>query len=110
MKITNEVERFRENRDWNQFHNEKDLAISISLEAAKLLECFQWKTNTEVLDLGIDNIKEELSDILIYSVMMANNLGLDVVGIIREKLIINDKKYPVFKSNGNKAKYDEYKW
>ena len=69
------VKQFREERDWRQFHNEKDLAISISLEASELLELFQWKNSEEVTETKLERIKEELADVLIYSYMMADNLN-----------------------------------
>ncbi|CRH22241.1 MazG nucleotide pyrophosphohydrolase domain protein [Carnobacterium maltaromaticum] len=86
------VKQFREERDWRQFHNEKDLAISISLEASELLELFQWKNSEEVTETKLERIKEELADVLIYSYMMADNLNLDIETIITEKLIKNNEK------------------
>ncbi len=100
------IDDFRDTRDWRQFHNEKDLALSIVLEAAELLENFQWKSSEESLAENCENIKEELADVLIYSLMLASNLKLDVGEIIRCKLKNNDEKYPVSKARGNKAKYD----
>lgn len=90
-----------------QFHNEKDLAISISLEASELLELFQWKQPEEVTTTQLERIKEELADVLIYSYMMADNLNLDIDTIIEEKLEKNNQKYPVEKSKNNKEKYTE---
>ena len=103
------VKQFREERDWRQFHNEKDLAISISLEASELLELFQWKNSEEVTETKLERIKEELADVLIYSYMMADNLNLDIETIITEKLIKNNEKYPINKSKGNKSKYTDLK-
>lgn len=101
------VKQFRKERDWRQFHNEKDLAISISLEASELLELFQWKNSEEVTETKLERIKEELADVLIYSYMMADNLNLDIETIITEKLIKNNEKYPINKSKGNKSKYTD---
>jgi NTP pyrophosphatase (non-canonical NTP hydrolase) len=101
------INKFRDDRDWRQFHNEKDLAISISLEAAELLELFQWKSPEEVRENSIERIKEELADVLIYSHMLASNLDLDIDEIIEAKLEKNNIKYPVDKSKGNKEKYTE---
>lgn len=106
-KIEKLVNEFRDNRDWRQFHNEKDLSLSIVLEASELLENFQWKTSEEALDKNLDNIKEELADVFIYSFMLASNLGLDVEEIIKDKLKLNDSKYPVKKAKGRKDKYDK---
>ena len=103
----NRINQFRDDRDWRKFHNEKDLAISISLEASELLELFQWKNSEEVVERSLNEIKEELADVLIYSLMMADNLNLDVEDIIKEKIEINTKKYPIELSKGNNKKYTE---
>lgn len=103
------VNDFRDARDWRQYHNEKDLALSISLEAAELLELFQWKSAEEVRETNVERIKEELADVLIYSYMMADNLDLDIDEIIDAKLKKNDEKYPVNKSKGKNDKYTELK-
>lgn len=108
MKSTIEmINQFRDERNWRQFHNEKDLAISVSLEASELLELFQWKSSEETVSNKLPQIKEELADILIYSLMIADNLDFDVEKIIREKLILNAKKYPVSQSYGSNKKYTE---
>lgn len=101
------VNQFRDERNWRQFHNEKDLAISISLEASELLELFQWKQPEEVKETSLERIKEELADVLIYSYMMADNLQLDLDEIIEEKLAKNKLKYPVETSRGQRKKYTE---
>ncbi|RXW94732.1 nucleotide pyrophosphohydrolase [Enterococcus faecium] len=110
MNSMEKVNQFRDERNWRQFHNEKDLAISISisLEASELLELFQWKTPEEVKETQLERIKEELADVLIYSYMMADNLQLDLDEIIEEKLIKNNLKYPVEKSAGVRKKYTEF--
>ena len=87
MKSTiDKINKFRDDRDWRKFHNEKDLAISISLEASELLELFQWKQSEEVTTKSLNRIKEELADVFIYSIMLADNLGLNIEKIIDEKL------------------------
>lgn len=106
-ETVNEINRFRDERNWRQFHNPKDLAISISLEASELLELFQWKTNEEVVEAKADALKEELADVLIYCSMLADDLGLDMDTIVMEKLKKNAAKYPVEKSRDNKRKYNE---
>ncbi|MFD1472088.1 nucleotide pyrophosphohydrolase [Companilactobacillus mishanensis] len=103
------INKFRDDRNWRQFHNEKDLAISISLEASELLELFQWKQSKEVVEKKPEQLKEELADVLIYSYMMADNLNLDIDEIIESKLEKNNKKYPVDKSFGNNLKYNQLK-
>ena len=105
MKSTiDKINKFRDDRDWRKFHNEKDLAISISLEASELLELFQWKQSEEVTTNSLERIKEELADVLIYSMMLADNLQLDIEQIIEEKLEKNKAKYPVKLSKGNNKK------
>lgn len=104
-----EILKFRDERDWKQFHNPKDLAISISLEAAELLEIFQWSAEDVVCHEKMDRIKEELADVINYCVLMADACGLDLDEIIREKIKKNREKYPVEKSYGSKEKYTELK-
>ena len=93
-EIIEKINKFRDERDWRQFHNEKDLAISISLEASELLELFQWKTAEVTVSEKLPQIKEELADVLIYAFILADNLNLDVEKIIADKIVINSKKYP----------------
>ncbi len=102
------INKFRDDRNWRQFHNEKDLAISISLEANEFLELFQWKTSDEAIG-NTERLQEELADVFIYSFMMADNLGFDVKEIIGEKLAINELKYPIEKCIGKNSKYTDYK-
>lgn len=103
----NMVLKFRDDRDWKQFHNPKDLAISISLEAAELLEIFQW-TGSDVTDDGKkDKIKEELADVVNYCILMADACGFDLDKIVQEKISINNKKYPIDKARGSSLKYNE---
>ena len=102
-----QILKFRYDRDWKQFHNPKDLAISISLEAAELLEVFQW-SGTDVSNEGKqEKIKEELADVLNYCVLMADACGLDIDEIVQEKIKINNEKYPVSKAKGKKEKYNK---
>ena len=105
----NEVLKFRDDRDWKQFHNPKDLAISISLEAAELLEVFQWSADDLECDGKIEKIREELADVLSYCVLMADACGLDMDAIVKEKMKRNNEKYPVEKAFGSKEKYTELK-
>ena len=106
-ELMNRINQFRDERDWRKFHNEKDLAISISLEASELLELFQWKKSEEVVEKSLQEIREELADVFIYSFMMADNLNLDVDESIKSKLDLNEQKYPVEKSRGSNKKYNE---
>lgn len=103
----NKILKFRDDRDWKQFHNPKDLAISISLEAAELLEVFQW-SGADVSNEGKqDKIKEELADVVNYCVLMADACELDLDEIVQEKIKTNERKYPVEKAKGRRDKYDK---
>lgn len=98
---------FREERDWMQFHNPKDLAISISLEAAELLENFQWSgANLEVSDKR-DAMTEELADVAIYCIYLADALGINLADAVSAKIDANAEKYPVDKARGSSRKYTE---
>ena len=103
------IKRFRDDRNWSQFHNPKDLAISISLEAAELLEIFQWSADDLECIEKTQKIREELADVLSYSVLLCDRLGLDMDEILQAKIKRNEEKYPVEKAYGNKAKYTELK-
>lgn len=108
-ELIKKITAFRDERNWTQFHNPKDMAISISLEASELLELFQWSGgDTEVYEKS-EQMREELADVLIYCIMMADVLGLDIQEIIEEKLQKNAARYPVKESYGNKQKYTELK-
>lgn len=98
---------FREERDWAQFHNPKDLAISISLEAAELLEAFQWSGSDLSVPAKRDRMTEELADVAIYCAYLADALGVDLAKAMSDKIDANACKYPVEKSRGNSRKYTE---
>ncbi len=95
--IMDKINAFRDEREWRPFHNEKDLALSVTLEASELLEIYQWKTAEEG-NKDREHLKEEIADVLIYSYMLADNLGFDIDTIIEEKLKKNALKYPVDKA------------
>ena len=103
------IKKFRDDREWSQFHNPKDLAISLSLEASELLEVFQWSAEDVSSDGKLDKIREELADVLSYCILMADACGLDMDEIVQAKVKKNAEKYPVEKAYGNKAKYTELK-
>ncbi|GFO84178.1 MULTISPECIES: nucleotide pyrophosphohydrolase [Anaerostipes] len=109
QETIDQVLKFRDDRNWKQFHNPKDLAISISLEAAELLEIFQWSGEDVYCKEKMDQIREELADVLNYSILMADACGLDLDEIIRDKVKKNNEKYPVEKAYGSKEKYTELK-
>ena len=98
---------FRDEREWAQFHNPKDLAASISIEASELLECFQWSGSDTSADGREQRLREELADVLIYSIYMADAIGADIPQIIDEKLRLNAAKYSIDRARGKSAKYTE---
>ena len=105
--VISKILRFRDNRNWKQFHNPKDLAISISLEAAELLENFQWSGTDLNVPAKTEKVAEELADVLIYCTLMADAMGLDITEIVSDKLKKNSEKYSVDKSFGSSKKYTE---
>lgn len=107
QETIDKIIKFRDERNWKQFHNPKDLAISISLEAAELLEVFQWSTEDVRCEEKMDKIREELADVVNYCVLMADACGLDLDEIVQEKIKRNNEKYPVEKAYGCKEKYTE---
>lgn len=107
QETINQVLKFRDDRNWKQFHNPKDLAISISLEAAELLEVFQWSADDVICENKKDKIREELADVLNYCILMADVCGLDMDEIVQEKIKRNNAKYPVEKAKDSAKKYDE---
>lgn len=109
QETINEVLKFRDDRNWKQFHNPKDLAISISLEASELLEVFQWSATDVVCENKLEKIKEELADVVNYCILMADTCGVDLDEIVSEKVKRNNEKYPVEKAFGSKEKYTELK-
>lgn len=103
-EITKALIDFRNERDWEQFHNSKDLALAISIEAGELLEAFLWKRHE---DANVDKIKEELADVIAYSLLLAEKYNLDIKEIVLDKIKRNAEKYPVEKSKGTAKKYNE---
>ena len=96
------IRAFTTDRDWDQFHTPSNLAKSICIEAAELLECFQW-SDTEY---DLEHVKEELADVIVYCQDLADKLGLDVDEIVNMKMTQNERKYPVDKARGQADKYD----
>lgn len=104
------VVQFRDDRDWKQFHNPKDCAISLSLEASELLEHFQWKGKEEIEEYVVshkEQIGDELADVLYWVLLLSNDLRIDIADTFVRKLEKNDAKYPVEKAKGKKTKYSE---
>ena len=103
-QIMQELIKFRDERDWEQFHNPKDLALAINIESSELLEEYLWKTSNEA---NKENIKEELADVLSYSFLLAEKYGFDVKQIVLDKIKKNGEKYPIDKSKGTSLKYNK---
>jgi len=103
-KITEALLEFRDKRDWAQFHNPKDLALALNIEAGELLESFLWKSSEQA---DIDKVKEELADVFAFAFLLADEYGFDVKQIVLEKIEKNALKYPVAKAKGVAKKYTE---
>ena len=104
------LRRFADERDWGQFHSPKNLARALSVEAAELLEHFQWLTEDESFELGVDKlaeVAEEIGDVLIYLVRLSDRLGIDALAAARDKLEKNREKYPADRARGTAKKYSE---
>ena len=107
-KLINQIVEFRDERDWKQFHNPKDLAISLVLEAGEVLEHFQWKSVEEMNEYVISNkldIAEELADVMYWVLLMSKDLNIDIKKALEEKLQKNREKYSINKAKGNHKKY-----
>ena len=103
QEIYDELKKFQTEREWKKFHTPENLAKSISIEAAELLEHFQWGK-----EIDVDGVEEELADVLIYCIYMADAMDFDIKEIILDKIKKNAVKYPVDKSKGNSLKYTEF--
>jgi NTP pyrophosphatase (non-canonical NTP hydrolase) len=104
QEITAALLKFRDERDWAQFHNPKDLALALNIEAGELLEAFLWKSSEQA---NLDQVKEELADVFAFAFLLAEQYGFDVKQIVLEKIAKNALKYPVEKSKGVAKKYTE---
>lgn len=106
--LTNRIIAFRDARDWKQFHNPKDLALSLVLEAGEVMEHFQWKDNEEMERYVKENnitIGEELADVLYWVLLMSHDLDINVLEALEKKIVKNEEKYPIEKARGNHTKY-----
>lgn len=109
-RLSRDLRRFAEARDWEQFHSPKNLAMALAVEAAEVMEHFQWLEGLESSRLPakrLEEVRAELADVLIYLIRLADRLGVDLVAAARDKMAANERRYPVGKSRGNKRKYDE---
>src|SRR5690606_31016278 len=109
-QLQQQLVQFRNERDWQQFHNPKDLSLSLTLEAAEVLEHFQWKNGDEIEDhiqANKDDIGEELADVLWYLMLLADGMNIDLGHVLEQKLDKNQRRYSVDKAKGNHKKYTE---
>jgi NTP pyrophosphatase (non-canonical NTP hydrolase) len=109
--LRDQLRTFAAERDWDQFHSPKNLAAALAVEAAELLEKFQWLTETQSRQLPPDTlagVKEEVADVLLYLVRISDKLGIDLIAAAQAKIALNATKYPVDKSHGNSKKYNEF--
>ncbi len=104
LDLQREALAFRDERDWAQFHNPKDLAAGLSIEASELLECFLWK---DAKSADPAKIREELADVIVYALLLAHEAQIDIPHAVRAKLALNALKYPVDKAKGRADKYDK---
>ena len=103
-EIIKELTEFRDAREWEQFHNPKDLALALNIEAGELLENYLWKESSEA---DVEKVKEELADVLSYAFLLAEKYNFDIKEIILNKIKLNSSKYPIEKSKGTAKKYNE---
>ena len=110
--LMEDLRRFVKERDWQQFHSPKNLAMALSVEVAEIVEHFQWLTQNQSQNLPLekrDEVQDEIADVMIFLTMLAERLGIDPVAAAKQKLAKNIKKYPVEKARGSAAKYTAYK-
>lgn len=108
--LRNELRNFAADRDWDQFHSPKNLASALAVEAAELLEKFQWLTESQSQQLppvALEGVKEEVADVLLYLIRLSDKLGIDLIAAAKAKIAVNATKYPVEKAHGNSKKYTE---
>lgn len=108
--LTEKIIKFRDARDWKKFHNPKDIALSLVLEVAEVVEHFQWKSQTEIdeyIKTNKEEIGEELADVLYWVLLISHDLKIDIKKALKQKIKKNEKKYPVDKSRGKHTKYNK---
>lgn len=111
-KLKEEVIRFRDARNWEQFHDPKNLAMGLSIECGELLEHFLWKSQNEIREMLEDKnqrrkVREELADVCVFLLYLSKGCNIDLSEAVRKKLVVNEKKYPVEKSYGSNRKYND---
>ncbi len=109
--LRNQLRAFAAERDWDQFHSPKNLAAALSVEAAELLENFQWLTEAQSQQLtpeALENVRFEMADVLLYLIRLSDKLGVDLIAAAKAKILLNATKYPVDKARGSSKKYTEF--
>ena len=106
-ELQKEIINFRDNRNWEQFHKIKDLLLGLNIEVSELSELFLWKSNKEIEDINKDRIEEEVSDIFIFLTYICNHFDIDLSGAVKNKIDLNNRKYPIDKSYNSNKKYTE---
>ncbi len=110
-KLRDQLRAFAAERDWDQFHSPKNLAAALSVEAAELLENFQWLTEAQSQQLtpeSLENVRSEMADVLLYLIRLSDKLGVDLIAAAKAKIVLNATKYPVDKAHGSSKKYTEF--
>lgn len=106
-QLAERIKKFCADRDWSQFHDPKNLAISLQLEASEVLELFQWTKDNQAKTGKEEDMKDELADVLYWLMMLSNHYGIDMVAALDKKMDKNEEKYPIEKAKGSSAKYTE---
>jgi NTP pyrophosphatase (non-canonical NTP hydrolase) len=106
-ELQKEIIDFRDNRNWEQFHKIKDLLLGLNIEVSELSELFLWKNKKEIKDIDIERIEEEVSDIFIFLTYICNHFNIDLSGAVKNKIELNNRKYPIDKSYNSNKKYTE---
>lgn len=107
IKLTQKIKEFSKNREWSQFHDPKNLALSLVLESSEVLELYQWSKDNQLNERRAHKIKDELADVFYWLIMLSNYYDIDLLEALNEKMLENEKKYPVEKTKGSSAKYNE---
>lgn len=109
-KLIDEIKTFIHARDWEQYHAPKNLALALSVEVAEIVEIFQWKKEGQALTFQeLENLRQEIGDVLVYLLELADKFGIDIVQAARDKMVLNDRKYPVDQVKGKADKYTAYR-
>ena len=108
-ELKTKIKAFINERDWEQYHAPKNLAMALSVEAAEIVEIFQWKKGEDPLsDIEVEQLRQEIGDVLVYLLELADKYNIDIIKAAKDKLILNQKKYPADKVKGRAKKYTEY--